>query len=117
MHSCFPYCISTQKYDEGCESEALMCDSFDDECEYVIPLHEIVFKEKSPKKDSIAFSPLIGIFAMLITMPIQLAFEIYCIIVSRMKITDSDSCWMVILSTLMQLATVAAVAVILCYDA
>ena len=117
IHSCFPYCKASSSNNEDCADEALICDSSDDDCEYVIPMGEIVISKKEPKENSIAFSPLIGIFAMLITMPIQLAFEVYCVIISKMKISDTDSCWVTIRTIVMQFATVAAVGIIICYDA
>jgi len=116
VHACFPYCADTDTFDESC-TDALLCVPSHDDCEYVVPFNELMIKRNEPIEDSIAIAPLVGIYAMLITMPIQLVFEIYCVIVSKLKVNEADTRCMTILKIAMQFVTVIVVAVMGCFTA
>jgi len=118
VHSCFPYCPSSGSIDPICSSVALLCVSSDEKCEFTTPIGEYLFDtSQTDNKKAASISPLVGLIAICITMPIQLLFELYCILVAKAKISDKDSAWITIRTVIMQFFVAAALIIILVYDA
>ncbi len=117
VHTCFGYCNSTGVVSEECISEGIACVVSSDACEFSVQLDEYVLSSDDPeKKESAAFSPLVGLIALAITMPLQLVFELYCIYISKLKTTDKDDGWVTLKNTVLQFVLAAIVVVVLCYD-
>ena len=88
--TCFNFCDTGEAgfendSRENCESRDLLCASHDDECEHTLLEGEVFFYRPDDLTLSLSFSPFHALMAILILLPLQFVFEIYCIAITYLK--------------------------------
>jgi hypothetical protein len=116
VHTCFPYCPGNKSTENWCVAEALLCVPPSEVCEFSVQMGEVVLSGSEKAKDAVVFSPLIGLFAILATLPMQLVFELYCILLAQVKSSDKDSTWIMVRNIVLQVGLAAGVVLVLCFD-
>ena len=84
------------------EDPSLLCVHPDEDCEHHEADGEVYFYGDVTNKYSISFAPLIGLLAMICTLPLQFIFEIFCIWVNKKALRADPPFWYTITFFILQ---------------